>query len=528
VTETKIPFGEAWWATRQPRSVRFGNIRLQKRAACRQGLGRKGLVFCRCRLTPLDAGTDSMSNARPVAANRCIDYRNICPRGYILRARNGALLLHFLRPHRRTCKACRALQVQPLVAKRFGIAKLFAEFYGRAMVKPLDGVRVVEISQVYALPFAGMMLAELGADVIKIENPQAPEIMRRGGNIRGGIPAAFWNLNRGKRFVGIDALRPEGAEALDAVIASADVFLSNLRPGKLAHIGVDYNALHTRNTGLVSIDVTGFGSDGPNAELPCYDFVVQALTGMIDYQRDPLTDKHDLVRNFVIDKTVSHAVVEGVLAALLVKSCTGEGQHVEINLLDVGMHFLWPDGMAIHSYLDPIESRPVGDGGDLYRVYPTLDGSVAMMPSLSEWSSLCALIDRMDLIADERFAERLDFVTNNIDATRIVGDEIANMTTDDVLQKCAMFDIPVAKVNRRVEAFDDEQIVWNQTVGVHTVPDVGRARAPRPPWRFSSSAVTVQPSIAKLGAHTSEVLREAGMSPDRIEELITMQVLHQT
>jgi crotonobetainyl-CoA:carnitine CoA-transferase CaiB-like acyl-CoA transferase len=395
------------------------------------------------------------------------------------------------------------------------------------MVKPLDGIRIIEISQVYSLPFAGMMLAELGADVIKIENPTAPEIMRRAGNIRGGIPSSFLNLNRGKRFVGIDASKPEGAAVLDRLIETSDVLLSNLRPGKLAKLGVDQDQLRERNPGFVSVEVNGFGTTGPMSELPCYDFVIQAIVGMIDYQRDPLTDTRDLVRNFVIDKSVGHAVVEAVLAALLQKARTGVGQHVDINMLDVGMHFLWPDGMTKLTYVDPVEERPSGDGGDSYRVYRTIDGAIAMMPGLSEWAALCGAIDRVDLLQDIRFAERLTQIENNVEMMQVLGDELINMTTNDVIENCSKHDVPVARMNFREEVFAHPQIEWNNTIGIHSFEGPGATRVPRPPWNFHGSDVTPITTIGHLGANTEAVLEEIGVSRGEIDSLEAMGILVQ-
>ncbi len=395
------------------------------------------------------------------------------------------------------------------------------------MVKPLDGVRICEISQVYALPFAGMMLADLGAEVIKVENPLAPEIMRRGGNIRAGIPSAFLNLNRGKRFLGVDASRPEGADVLSSVISRCDVVLSNLRPGKLAKIGVDFEALRSGRPELVTVDITGFGVDGPMRDLPCYDFVIQAMTGMIDYQRDPFDDSHDLVRNFVIDKTVSHTIVESVLAALLQKARTGTGQHVDINMLDVGMHLLWPDGMAKYTYVDPVEERPTGDGGDSYRVYPTLDGAVAMMPGLSNWPELCGVMERLDMVDDPRFATRLAQLANNVEAMRVIGEALATMNNEVILANCAAFDVPVARVHTRPEAFTHPQIVANQTIRAQSFDGPGQAYVPQTPWHFRGSDVVSNISIGHLGADSTVIAAECGYSSDQIASLIETGVLLQ-
>jgi crotonobetainyl-CoA:carnitine CoA-transferase CaiB-like acyl-CoA transferase len=395
------------------------------------------------------------------------------------------------------------------------------------MVKPLDGVRICEISQVYSLPFAGMMLADLGAEVIKVENPLAPEIMRRGGNIRAGIPSAFLNLNRGKRFLGVDASRPEGAGVLSAVIDRCDVVLSNLRPGKLAKIGVDLTALRGARPELVTVDITGFGVDGPMRDLPCYDFVIQAMTGMIDYQRNPADGSHDLVRNFVVDKAVSHTIVESVLAALLQKARTGVGQHVDINMLDVGMHFLWPDGMAKYTYVDPVVERPVGDGGDSYRVYPTLDGAVAMMPGLSNWPELCAVMERLDLVDDPRFATRLAQLANNVEAMRIIGEALCVMSNEVILANCAAFDVPVARVHTRPEAFTHPQIVANQTIRAQSFDGPGQAYVPQTPWHFHGSDVVSNLTIGLLGADSSGIASECGFSSEQISIMIDRGILHQ-
>jgi crotonobetainyl-CoA:carnitine CoA-transferase CaiB-like acyl-CoA transferase len=386
------------------------------------------------------------------------------------------------------------------------------------MVKPLDGVRVVEISQVYSLPFAGLMLAELGADVIKVENPTSPEVMRRGGWIRNGIPAAFLNLNRGKRFVGIDAATDDGRRVLAELVASADVLIDNLRPGKMEKLGLGWDDVRARHPQLISASVTGFGDDGPMAHLPCYDFVVQAMVGMVEFQKDPSTGAIDLVRHFVVDKTVAHLIVEGVLASLLLRAKTGRGERVSVNMLDAGAHFLWPDGMIPQTFIDDVTFN-IRDGAAM-RVYPTTDGAVVMMPPLHGWAELCAATNQLHLADDERLADRRQMIYNIDLMMDLVGEGLAVMSTNDVLASCAEFDIATARVDSRDDLLDNPQAMWNGTIGEHDIADVGRARLPRPPWRFDESDVSTATRIGLLGCDTEAVLRELGYDDGRLAALL--------
>jgi crotonobetainyl-CoA:carnitine CoA-transferase CaiB-like acyl-CoA transferase len=391
------------------------------------------------------------------------------------------------------------------------------------MVKPLDGVRIVEISQVYSLPFAGMMLAELGADVIKVENPRSPEVMRRGAWIRGGIPAAFLNLNRGKRFVGIDATTDDGRHVLAELVASADVLMDNLRPGKMEKLGLGWDALQAKHPQLISASVTGFGDDGPMAHLPCYDFVVQAMVGMVEFQKEPTTGAIDLVRHFVVDKAVAHSVVEGVLAALLLRARTGRGDRMSVNMLDVGAHFLWPDGMIPQTFVDEV-AYGIRDGAAM-QVFATTDGAVVMMPPLHPWVEFCAATNQLHLADDQRFTDRRQLIHNIDLMMELAGKAIAVMSTAEVLARCAEFDIAVARVDSREDLFNNAQAVWNETIGEHDIANVGRARLPRPPWRFAEADVSTTTRVGLLGCDTEAVLRELGYDDERLAALTVSQAV---
>jgi crotonobetainyl-CoA:carnitine CoA-transferase CaiB-like acyl-CoA transferase len=385
---------------------------------------------------------------------------------------------------------------------------------------PLTGTRVVEIGTMVTAPLAGVHLAELGAEVIKVEHPGRPEPIRAGGTVRHGIPAYFYNLNRGKRFCAIDAGTPEGREVLGDLVASADVLLHNLRPGKLDKLGVGYEAASARTPGLVVVSISGFGADGPWSALPCYDFVVQGLVGIIDYQRDPETGRADLVRTFLVDKATAYTAVQAVLAALVHRGRTGQGQHVQLNMLDAATAFFWPDSAAAsHTYRGPVEGRS-GDLGAGYRVYPTADGAVAMMPHVNEWAPLCRAIGLTELIDDPRFTTRDLRARNGQELLDAVGIAVAGMTTDELVERCAAEDVAMAPVRTRDDLLANPQAQWNGTVQEAEVEPVGPVRHPRPPWRFGASPAECTWRIGHLGADTRDVLASLGRTPADIDALV--------
>ncbi len=394
---------------------------------------------------------------------------------------------------------------------------------------PLSGVKVVEITNIYSGPMAGMMLAELGADVIKVEGPEGPDPIRAGGMAAGpdSINSIFYSLNRGKRFCAVNAKTERGREVLTNLAASADVFLHNIRPGKPEEIGVGYEQLAAINPGLIYVAISGVGSDGPEAHLPVYDYVMQAKIGMVDYQRDLSSGRSDLVHQVVIDKTSAMAAVQGVLAALYIREKTGKGQRIDVPMIAAGLSFLWPDGMAAaHAELEPalpLESLPPwleSAPGSFLVVLPTTDGEIATGILLPPWDGLCIALDRVDWVTDERFADQFNRILNLPALIEEVSAEVAKHSTAEVLERFATHDFAAGAVASRREVHNDETV---QHLGLITEQDaehLGRVRQPGAMWTFSDSPVQVTTSIGFTGAQTREVLAEVGMSPAEVEQLL--------
>lgn len=382
---------------------------------------------------------------------------------------------------------------------------------------PLAGLRVVEITNIYSGPMAGMLLAELGAEVIKVESPDGPDLVR--AMSMGGGPDAvnptFYALNRGKRFVSINAKTGEGRKLLTDLIASADVFLHNIRPGKPEQIGAGYEELSARNPGLIYAAISGLGTSGPEAGAAVYDYVVQARVGMVDYQRDIESGRSDLVHQVVVDKATAMATVQAILAALLVRGRTGKGQRIDVPMLGAGMAFMWPDGMGfMHSQVEPplpLDQLPpfltaMPSAGLM--VLTSRDGEVALSPLLPPWDGLCLALDRIDWVTDERFAEPLSRALNIVALKAELAGEVAKYTTAELLERLRSFDVASGPVVPRTKLHEDPQVIATGTLVERHCDGVGAVRQPVPMWRFTASATPITTSIGRTGEHTKAVLGE--------------------
>ncbi len=392
---------------------------------------------------------------------------------------------------------------------------------------PLAGIKVVEITSIYSGPMAGMMLAELGAQVVKVESPEGPDPLRAGGLGAGpdGVNSIFYSLNRGKRFCSIDAKTDRGRQLLFDLASDADIFFHNMRPGKAEGLGLDYEALAAKNPRIIYGAITGHGPEGPEAHLPAYDYVVQAKLGMVDYQRDK-EGRGDLVRQVVVDKTSANALVQGVLAALYMREKTGKGQRIDIAMVAAGLAFLWPDGLAAaHAELNPaipldqmppwLESAP----GSFLVVLETSDGEIATGILLPPWDGLCLALERTDWLTDERFSEQLGRVLNLPDLIAEVSSEVAKYTTAEVLARFEEHDFAAGKVVTRREVHEDPTIQHLGLITEQAAPGLGQVRQPAPMWMFSDATTELTTSLNSTGGDSREVLAELGVSADEFAEL---------
>jgi crotonobetainyl-CoA:carnitine CoA-transferase CaiB-like acyl-CoA transferase len=398
---------------------------------------------------------------------------------------------------------------------------------------PLAGVRVVEVTSIYSGPLAGLLLAELGADVVKVESQSKPDLIRHTGGRPYGVTPVFYALNRGKRFVSLDASTEAGRELLADLAASADVFLHNIRPGKPESIGVGYDALAQRNPRLIYAAISGLGSEGPDADQRVYDFVVQARIGMVDYQRDPTTGRGGLMAQVVVDKATAMAAVQSILAALYVRERTGLGQRIDLSMLRIGLHFEWPDAMAPllsqvmpSTALEQLPPHVLQMPGAGIVVLATADGGeIACSPSLPPFDGFAIAFDRPDWLVDERFADTETRIYNFPAFHAQLVEAASRFGAEVLLQRLSDNGVPAGYVRSRRDVPYDAQVKHLDLLVEHDTRSIGIVRQPRPMWQFSGTPARVTTSMGVTGQHTREVLREWGLSDARIDELIAGGVI---
>ena len=393
--------------------------------------------------------------------------------------------------------------------------------YGHAMPGPLAGFTVVEACQMVAGPWAATICADLGAEVIKVESPEHGDRFRYLGHRVGGISAVFAGVNRGKRSVVLDLQRADGVAVFNKIVAGADVFIQNFRPGVVERLGIDEPTMRAANPDLIYVSVSGFGDSGPYIDQKSYDYVIQALSGMAAVQADPVTGEPALVRNIVIDKVTAMAAAQAILAALLARSGGAGGQHVRLSMLDVALSFLWPDGMMQHTLLaDDGRVTPGPHMADNYLVRRTADDYIALLAtSNSQFPGLCAALDRREWLEDDRFSTLAAREANAAQLNALIAAELERYRGGDLVERLHSHDVPCALVSSLDRVHLDPQIRHNEVLIEHDRPWLGQVREPRPPVHFSSTPTSLGRHAPKHDEHTDEVLREIGLDDTTIATL---------
>lgn len=387
------------------------------------------------------------------------------------------------------------------------------------MPGPLNDVRVLDLSSMISGPLGAMILADQGADVIKIESPSG-DSSRHVATRRGGFSASFLNNNRNKRSVVLDLKKPGGKEALHELIKTADVVIQNFRPGVMKRLGIDYETAKSLNPAIIYASISGFGQTGPYSHKPVFDPLIQSLSGLTTVQAGSNDQRPALVRTIVPDKLTGFTVAQSISAALFARERTGKGQHIQLSMLDTVVHFLWSSDMGGHTFIgDELENETAQSFIDL--IYETADGyiSVAAFRRV-DWEKLADACEHPEWKTDERFLTTPGLEEYKNDRLQLTQEALRERTTAQWIDRLDVHDVPHAPVLTRGEMIHHPQITANALVVEHEHPHAGRLRQTRPPALFGGTPTEYRMGGPSLGEHTSEVLAEAGMEQSHIQQLI--------
>jgi itaconate CoA-transferase len=382
-------------------------------------------------------------------------------------------------------------------------------------VRPLEGMRVIALEHAVAAPLCSRHLADLGADVIKIERPGEGDFARAYDNYVNGICSHFIWLNRGKRSVTLDVKKPDARAALDKLVAGADVLLQNLAPGAAARLGLSHEALKAGNPGLVVCDISGYGESGPFVQKKAYDLLIQAESGLISVTGSP--HEPSRVGISIADIATGMYALTGILSALLRRGRTGQGANVKVAMLDaLGEWMSYPMLRAAYAGSPPPRSPTSHPAIAPYGAHRTGDGQVIFgLQNEREWAIFCTkVLERPDVQTDPRFATQHARRENRVALTALIEDYFGTMTSLEVVKKLDDNGIANGRLNEAKDVWDHVQFSsrgkWRE---INT--EAGPVRALLPPFEFTDQEAVVG-DVPALGQHTNEVLGELGYTPAQI------------
>ena len=387
---------------------------------------------------------------------------------------------------------------------------------------PLSGVRVLDVTQVMAGPFCGMLLGDMGADVIKVEPPDGGDQTRSamGFKLKGDDSLGFINLNRNKRSVAINLKSEAGRQAFYALVKTADILVENYRPGAVARLGIDYETLSALNPGLIYASISGFGQTGPWSQRPGFDLIAQAMGGIMSITGYP--DQPPAKAGVpVADLGCALLALYGILSAYILRQRTGRGQHIDASLFEAAIAFaIWDISEYWGTGRIP---TPLGTAHRMSAPYQAMrakdDYFVVGANNDRLWKLLCESLGRGDLVDDPRFATISDRLANRealvAELERSFAARNAQEWVDELLAK----GIPAGPIYNYEQALGSDHAAYRETVMTIDHPVEGRVRSIGFPIKFSETKQTVRRHPPLLGEHTGEVLSELGFDEETVARM---------
>lgn len=395
------------------------------------------------------------------------------------------------------------------------------------MKQPLEDIRVIDLSRVYAAPAGSMILADLGADVIRVELPGGADSIREWGPYVNGESTYYFTANRNKRSMTLNLKTEKGKEIFLELVKDADVVLNNFKTGTLERMGLHYDYLKTINDQLIMCSVTGFGQTGPLKSEPGFDPVIQAMSGLMDVNGHP-DGEPTKVGIPIADILTSNYVAIGIIAAIRMRDFTKKGQHIDMSLLDVQLSSL---ANITSSYLNtgkvPKRLGNVHQNIVPYQVFYCKDAPIMLaVGSNIQFKKFCELIGRPEWINDPKYSTNEKRLENREEIVDMIKEILKTKNADEWLELFSEAQIPAGKVNTVKEALEQPQAIAREIVETVKHPMIGEVKMTKSPLRFSELNIKSSLAPPLLGEHTDEILsKELGYSEEELAELREMNVI---
>ena len=392
---------------------------------------------------------------------------------------------------------------------------------------PLNSIKVLDLTSMVSGPLAAAILGDQGADVLKVE-PVHGEQLRHLGEPHNGVPASFFSCNRNKKSLAVDLKTEAGKDILWKLIDSADVLLQNFRPGAMSRMGFDESEVRRRNKRIIYVSISGFGDKGPYAHKRVYDPIIQGLSGATDIQADRSTGRPNMFRIILADKVSAMTAAQAVSSALFHRERVGEGQHIQLSMLDATVAFFWPEAMTGLTFAEK-EADVTKTFSSIDLIYETSDGYITIsVISDKEWKGICEVLNCEELIQDERFVTSRARRQHSEERRSVIGEMVEKWTSEELLKSLDENDVPCAPLLNRMELMEHPQIVESQTIQKLEFEGFGEVRQARPAARFQLTESEIRSPAPKLGQHSTEVLGSLGYSKKTIDEYIALGTIAHT
>ena len=389
------------------------------------------------------------------------------------------------------------------------------------MPGPLDGIKVLDLTRVLAGPYATMLLGDLGAEVIKIEQPGTGDESRNFGPFKNGFSLYFMSVNRGKRSITLNLKTERGQAIFKQLLAHTDILVENFRPGTMKKLGLDYDTLKTERPSLIYAACSGFGQTGPYAQQGAYDMIIQGMGGIISITGEP-EGPPVRVGTSISDITAALFTTIGVLSALHHRNQTGKGQLVDVAMLDSLVAVL--ENAVVRYFATGEAPKPLGARHPAitpFEAFASADGHVIIaLGNDTLWEKFCVHVNRQDLISDERFRTNADRTENHAELFPILSDIMSQRATDAWIDALGKIGVPCGPINAMDKVVNHPQVQAREMITRVAHQMTGEVEVPGVPIKLSETPGNIDAPAPSLGEHTTEILTGIlKMHPDEVEKL---------